>query len=80
MRTQRYTLTRTWEVPHGWTKTETAETALQAFQDEIDDWKDQGFRVLTPPEIVDAPNTITFKCKLRGPRGHAYNEEVMPHA
>lgn len=75
MRSQRYTLTRTWEVPEGWTKTETAKAALEAFQDEIDDWKDQGFRVLTPPEIVDAPNQITFACKLRGPRGHAHNDK-----
>ena len=76
MRSQRYTLVRSWWVPLGWTKTATAKVALEAFQDEIDDRKDKGFRVLTPPESVDAPGSSTFKCMLRGPRGHAYNEGV----
>ena len=74
MTTSRYTLTRTWRIPKGWTRSETALEAIEIFQDEIDRLKQQGCRILKPLEVTDGDREITFKCVLRGPVGLEYNE------
>lgn len=74
MRSSRYLLTRTWDVPAGMGEAEAIGEAKAEFTAEIEALEDDGFKCLTGVTTTTHDGKVTCTTWMRGPAGQGWNE------